>query len=277
MRKNVLLSGNDRGGVGKTFNNTQLGDALEAMGYIINYVDGDPGSGSMREIVPHAMILDPKSRDEMDEIFIQISESDADLSIIDLGAGETGKYLTDYFRYRHDIGDYLRFIIGISINSDPESVKCVIPWIEGLSTLGEFIILVSHEKTVPFVMDRVPAGDILLDISSDRVIHFPKLPNELIERYNIKKGRIGDYVTGGKLANSLRLKISSSTSDRWSEYRSEIIEGVYPYAEWLTGRRAPNPPQESIGKKKTDVTGEETRDIILKIKERLAKSRGEIV
>ncbi|NBZ94838.1 MAG: hypothetical protein EBR40_00115 [Proteobacteria bacterium] len=268
---NVLFSGNDRGGVGKTFNNTQLGDALEALGYSVNFVDADPGSSSMIGIVPSARVVDPSKEEELDQLFSDIAEGDADLTIVDLGAGTTGSNLAKYFANGGDIRERLgiRVIIGISINSDPEAIKCSIPWIEGLSEVGEFMTLVSHEKTIPFDFNKLPAGEILLDISENRVIHFARLPDRLLEHYTARKGKAAEFIEGGALVDYLGLNIFESAA--WNVYRNDTINGVYPYAEFLTGRKAPNPPKEYPRKVKDASKEKENKAKLMR--EKIAEAR----
>lgn len=256
--RNILLSGNDRGGVGKTFNNVQLGDALESLGYNISYVDADLGSASLRQIVPSARTitiatntreLDAETERELDDLFASVAEdAESDLTIVDFGAGTTAATLGLYFRKkggRHlfdQIG--VRILAGISINSDDESLKCSLPWLRSLGAVAEFITLASHEKPIALDIHNLPAAEGLLDVCEQRIIHFKKLSPVLLEHYSDIKGRAGDYVDGGPLAGILGLNIFDTAG--WNDYRTGTILSVFPYAQWLTGKEAPTPPHPSL-------------------------------
>jgi hypothetical protein len=240
--KTILFSGSDLGGVGKTFNNIQLGDALEALGYRVAYVDACKGSKSMRDIVPSARVVDLSNHSSLGKLFVEFSDNDSeDIMIIDIGPSQTG-VLKEFLRYTesafHRLG--LKTVIGISINADPESIKCAIPWVETLAVEAELITFVNHASPIPFDIEYLPAGDILLEVSENRVIHFDKLSTEMLSIYYACRGKASEYLQGGPLAEALHLDPVESKS--WEEYRTKTIKEVYPLAKWLTGKEVENTP-----------------------------------
>jgi hypothetical protein len=246
--KTILFSGSDRGGVGKTFNNVQLGDALECLGYNVAYVDACRGAKTMRDIIPSAKVVDLSSHTSLGNLLTEFATSDSDdIMIIDIGPGQTavlGEFLRNTESAFPRLG--LRIVVGISINADPECVKCVMPWIEHLMGIGEFITLANHASPIPFDFDleQIPAGDIIAKLSGGRIIHFAKLSTEMLANYYASNGKASDYLEGKPLAQALALNPMESKS--WQEYRKKTIDSVSPLAKWLTGKEAQNPHPSSL-------------------------------
>jgi AAA domain len=261
--KTIIISGNDRGGVGKTFNNVQLGDALECLGYNVAYVDADPGSNSMQEIVPSALVVDPRREEDLNNLAIRVKEDNSDAYIVDLGAGQTAHVLGKYFRKNLNIYNQLglRIVVGVSINSDSESIKCSIPWAQNLADIGEFVTLINHEKPLEFDIARLPAAEDLIELSEGRVIDFPRLGEMILKHYSEIKGRAGDYCEGGALVEELGIGIFELAS--WQDYRNSVVLSVFPHAEWITGRSCPRPPHPLLVNeekmRKGDATAEKMR------------------
>jgi cellulose biosynthesis protein BcsQ len=55
--KTVIVSGDDKGGVGKTSNAIHLTDGLRALGYQVELVDADSANRTLSEAEPQAVQL----------------------------------------------------------------------------------------------------------------------------------------------------------------------------------------------------------------------------
>ena len=255
--KTVAIFGDDKGGVTKTASCANIADGLRQFGYNIQLVDGDSTNTTLSELEPKAVQINGRDESALDQLFVNVASEEHDLVMLDM-PGSSGDSLSRYFQSRGfetflEMG--VRIVVAMVLTETIDSAKGAISWIEAFIDKAGFLLVANHRDTPegkPFEIEKITAGEILLEIAENRIIHIPKFSPYMLTQYNNIKGVPSDYLIGGRVAE--KLKLSALHSSPWSTHLKRIVRNIEPHLEWLTGRKPTETPKYLLEEKAATVS-----------------------
>ena len=242
--KNLILAGDDKGGVTKSASIASLADALRQFGYIASTYDGDHINNTLKELDPSAQKVNAFEEDALDSLLPHLVDEEADVAILDM-PGSSGDSLHRYFEARgldffQSIG--LNIIIALTVVENNDVLRGLLPWIKAFQGKAEFILLANGRDSIgEFNISNLNHSAAILSLCENRVIHIPKLPPNLLKQYHKAKGVPSDYLLNGRRA--IELNLSSVPSQMWKKHFHLVMESAEPYLEFLTGKEPPIHPE----------------------------------
>jgi hypothetical protein len=246
IKRHLLISADDKGGVTKSTSTGTVIDAVRQFGYKVASFDGDTINKTLSTIDPTAKLVKASDPEELDILLPSIMEQDCDLAVLDM-PGSSGDAIHQYFESRgieyfnHALG--LHLIIALTIVEDNDLAESLIPWLRAFSGKAEFIIFANgrNSKSGHFHPTSIRKGDILMKFAKNRVINIPKFADPLATNFAAKKGIPSDYIIGGRLAKELHL--NGIQAWMWQKHLHRVMESIEPHLEWITGGTPPLKPE----------------------------------
>lgn len=249
--KSLLITVDNKGGVGKSVSSAFLADALMQIGYEVALADGDNDNLTISEIHGQVTPVDIDDLGSLDAFFAQVAKSSSDVTILDM-PGRSSRGFGDYVE---QIGmetikaEGVRLIVALAIAETSDSVDGAINWVSRFAGVAEFLLLATGKdsKGGTCNLQAVSGAEGMLQIAEGRVVHIPKIPEVLHDQFKVRKAAPSSYVSGEAKKT---LGLSYIQSARWKKYLQDIIDQVEPVGPWLTGKPVPNPlarkPAEKI-------------------------------
>lgn len=251
-KKTIVVTVDNKGGVGKSVSSAFFADGLEALGYRVGIADGDMDNLTVTEIFKGASLpVNIDDSESLDDFLAQACPSPNDLWILDM----PGRSSKNFGRYIENIGvDALneagvRLVLALAISETSDAIDGAINWVTSFSGIAEFLILASGKdsKDTTLNLQAVMGAEELLKIAQGRIVNIPKLSDVLHEQFKKVKATPASFGLGEA---KKELALSYLHASRWKKYRQDIIDQVEPVAPWLTGKPVPN----SLARKPSEKT-----------------------
>jgi len=242
--KNLILAGDDKGGVTKSASIASLADALRQYGYIVSTYDGDHINCTLKELDPSAERVNAFEEDALDALLPRLVDEESDAAILDM-PGSSGDSLHRYFEARgldffQSIG--LNIIIALTVVENNDVLRGLLPWIKAFQGKAEFILLANGRDSLgEFNVSNLKHSETILTLVENRVINIPKFHPNLLKQYHKAKGTPSDYLLNGRRA--IELNLTSVQSQMWKMHLSKVMETTEPHLEFLTGKEPPIHPE----------------------------------
>jgi len=252
---NLLLSGNNKGGITKSTSVGACIDSLQDFGYFVRRAEAEAENPILSAMLPNVELVNYKDEDAMDAFVGSLLESEHegnDLTVLDL-PGDSGQVLMSYFtpeRLDAFTAIGIRLIVGLTLVEDIDAIVGATLYMATFHKHAEFIAIASKAKTgrtpdgkeKPFGRDEIasfPGGSAINDLIGDRIISIPRFSEKMVADYARCKGIPSAYLPGGPAYRELGLSFGAHFP--WQSHRNRVLANVAPYAEWLTGRPIPKP------------------------------------
>ena len=245
-KKTLLFTGNDKGGCTKTSSIGSVADALQTLGYTVQFLSGDKGSNlTLRKLFPETIHYDVRDEDSMDEAMGAAQECDADIVIFDF-PGFSSDLVKNYFesKDRDDLANFgLRYVLAVVLTQHPEPVSGGISWVKTFMNYAEPMIIANGRDTPdgePIHVQSIQGAEVLFKIAKNRVVEVPGFNKNMLKTYNTRyTGIPSSYLPGGEAYKALGLNLLSASP--WKRHHAAVVRSLSPLAEWLTGKPIPKP------------------------------------
>lgn len=241
--KNLLIAGNDKGGIGKSTTAANVGDGLMALGCKVRLVDGDGTNETLQDLMPGVEQVRYKSEGAMNDFIASLPGHDDDITILDL-PGDAGEILAAYFTpariellQQHGI----RLIVGLTLVQDYDATRGAVIWAETFHHRVDCIGLANGSLTPTeqqFSLDNIDGGDAVAQIIEGRLIVVPKFSDLMLTHFRRYKAVPSAYLHGGRAARELGLNFLDEAP--WREHHQAVVASVAAHAVWLIGKPIPN-------------------------------------
>jgi len=241
--KNLLIAGNDKGGIGKSTTAANVADGLMTLGVKVRLVDGDGTNETLQELMPGVEQIRYKSEAAMNDFIAHLPDHNDDIAILDL-PGDAGEILASYFtptRIELLKNHSIRVIVGLTLVQDSDATRGAVIWTETFHGLVDCIGLANGSLTPTgqkFSLDNIDGGDAVAQIIEGRLIVVPKFSDLMLAHFRRYKAAPSAYLHGGRAAHELRLNFLDEAP--WRAHHQAVVASVAAHAAWLIGKPIPN-------------------------------------
>lgn len=243
-QQNLLIAGNDKGGIGKSTTAATIGDGLMALGYKIRMADGDSTNETLQDLIPGVEQVRYKNEGAMNDFIASLPGHGSDLTILDL-PGDAGEILAAYFtpaRIKLLEEHGIRIIVGLTLVQDSDATRGAVVWAETFHGRVDCIGLANGSLTPTgktFSLESLEGGGAVAQIIKGRLIVVPRFSDLMLEHFRRCKAVPSAYLHGGRAASALGLHFLDEAP--WRTHHEAVIASVAAHAAWLTGKPIPNP------------------------------------